>query len=190
MENTTARSRSVLAAVLILSGAAPIRAQAPAASGPSLQESVDLLQRQAVDQAHVMMDVDYHFSNLWFAEQKGNWPLAEFYLDETSSHLNWAVRVRPVRKTANGGDLPLGPILLAVQTGGVTQLREAIAKRDAKSFETAYRGMMNQCYSCHVAAEKPYLHLHIPETAGARMIDFGPAASDSKAPGKTQAPKP
>jgi hypothetical protein len=168
----------VFAALVMVHVMQPARAQNTTAPAVSLQDSVELLQRQAVDQAHVMMDVDYHFSNLWFARQQANWELAQFYLDETSSHLNWAVRVRPVRKTKSGGDLPLGPILLGVQTGGIAQLRDAIAKHDPKAFDTAYRGMMDQCYACHVAAEKPYLHLHVPETPGSRMIDF--SASPTK----------
>ncbi len=34
---------------------------------------------------------------------KQNWPLANYYLDETLSHLRWAVRIHPVRKTKAGG---------------------------------------------------------------------------------------
>ncbi len=34
-------------------------------------------------QSHAMIDVDYHFSNLWFAAQNANWPLAASYLNET-----------------------------------------------------------------------------------------------------------
>src|SRR6266568_2288679 len=32
------------------------------------------------DQSHAMVDVGYHFANLWFAADKGNWPLAKYYL--------------------------------------------------------------------------------------------------------------
>src|SRR4051812_23606399 len=35
------------------------------------------------DQSHVMADVGYHFANLWFAAEKQNWPLANYYLSET-----------------------------------------------------------------------------------------------------------
>src|SRR5437016_14585721 len=45
------------------------------------------------DQAHAMADVGYHFSNLWFAADKQNWPLAAYSLGETRSHLKWAVRI-------------------------------------------------------------------------------------------------
>ncbi len=49
------------------------------------------------DQAHIMADVADHFTNLWFAGKSENWPLADFYLGETRSHLHWAVRRIPVR---------------------------------------------------------------------------------------------
>jgi len=30
--------------------------------------------------------VGYHFANLWFAAEKQNWPLANYYLEEKRSH--------------------------------------------------------------------------------------------------------
>jgi len=47
-----------------------------------------------------MADVGAHFTNLWFAGDHANWPLAQFCLDETKSHLRWAVRIIPKRKDA------------------------------------------------------------------------------------------
>ena len=52
-----------------------------------LRSEVERLKEKATDQAHVMVSVDYHFGNLWFAGQHANWPLAEFYWNETRSHL-------------------------------------------------------------------------------------------------------
>src|SRR5678816_724889 len=86
------------------------QAQAQAAATPTtnavdvaaLQAELALVKGQLPDQAHGMADVGYHFANLWFAGKQKNWPLAKFYLDETRSHLNWAVRLKPVRKVAAG----------------------------------------------------------------------------------------
>jgi hypothetical protein len=176
------RGMAVVALGLSLAGVHAVRAQAPAgqvdtsnsaADIESLKSDVEALQRMVPDQAHIMSDVDYHFSNLWFAAQRANWPLAEFYLGETRSHLTWAVRSRPVRKLSSGGDLNLPPILTAVLSGGLTDLKNAIDKKDPRAFKIAYRGMMGQCYGCHVAAEKPYLKLRIPEAPATRMIDLG-----------------
>lgn len=37
-----------------------------------LQQDVATLKEKAADQAHAMMDVDYHFTNLWFAGKDVN----------------------------------------------------------------------------------------------------------------------
>jgi len=43
--------------------------------------------RLVPSQSHAMQDVICHYTNLWFAGQKANWPLAQFYLNETRSHI-------------------------------------------------------------------------------------------------------
>ena len=72
-----------------------------------------------------MRDVGYHLTNLWFAGQKGNWPLAGFYLAETRSHLKWAVFTRPVRKT-QAGDVDLDGIREAFDGSPLTGVLQAI----------------------------------------------------------------
>jgi hypothetical protein len=62
-----------------------------------LREEVARLRRLVPSQSHAMQDVSYHYTNLWFAGQKANWPLAQFYLNETRSHISWAVRIIPKR---------------------------------------------------------------------------------------------
>src|SRR5262249_28794718 len=90
--------------------------QAPSAAGGQtadvarLKEEIERLKSLVPDQSHIMKDIAYHFSNLWFAGRAQNWPLAGFYLNETRSHLRWALRVRPVRRTSTG-ELDLRPIL-------------------------------------------------------------------------------
>jgi hypothetical protein len=149
------------------------RAEEPVhANARAIEDGVDSLKQLLPDQAHGMTDVDYHFANLWFAAQNGNWPLAEFYLGETRSHLNWVVRMRPVRRLAAGGEIDLRPILKNLENSTLADARTAIGMHDLKAFETAYRGTMLQCYGCHVAAEKPYLRLRIPELPATRMIDL------------------
>src|SRR4051812_4768898 len=70
----------------------------------ALQAEVNRLKGIVPDQSHAMKDVAYHYGNLWFAGQKTNWPLAEFYWSETRSHLRWAVRIIPVRKDPQGNE--------------------------------------------------------------------------------------
>ena len=94
-------------------------AAAPSTDAPALRAEIEALKRIVPSQSHAMADVDYHFSSLWFAGQYGNWPLADFYLNETRSHLNWAVRIRAVRKLSTGQELDLRPILQGVEGAGL-----------------------------------------------------------------------
>jgi hypothetical protein len=131
---------------------------------------------QLPDQAHAMADVGQHFANLWFAGQKQNWPLARFYLDETRSHLNWAVRLKPVRKTAAGQDIELRGILQAVENTQLADVRKAVEAKDAGKFAAAYRLTLEACYACHKASEKPYLRPQIPEQPESHIVNFEPDA--------------
>jgi len=147
-------------------GAAPDAAE--------LQAQITALRRMLPSQSHTMIDVEYHFANLWFAGMAGNWPLASFYLNETRSHLNWAVRVRAVRPLAGGGEIDLRPILQGIEASALTELKSAIEKQDGATFESVYRQMLTQCHACHQAAEKPYLRPHIPTSSPSVMIDMTP----------------
>jgi hypothetical protein len=139
-----------------------------------LKAEIEQLRGRLPDQSHVMKDVGYHFSNLWFAAGAKNWPLAKFYLDETRSHLKWAVRVNPVRKT-KGGDLDLRVILDALDRTVLADTQKAIDARDLAAFRKAYQQTLNGCYACHTAAEKPYLRPKVPEQPETRIIDFEPS---------------
>lgn len=143
----------------------------------NLKADIRDLRGRTPSQSHTMADVDYQFSNLWFAGKNANWPLATFYLNETRSHLEWAVRVVPVRRLSNGQMLELAPLLKSVEEMGIAGLRTAIGHEDAAEFESAYRTMTEQCYSCHEAAEKPYLHPHIPDAPSSQMINMDPNAN-------------
>jgi hypothetical protein len=104
-----------------------------------------------------MADVGYHFSNLWFAGTAENWPLADFYIAETKSHLRWAVRRIPIRKDNQGRETNLGNILEAFENSQLAALKKTIDGKDRAAFEATYRESLTVCYACHKAADKPYL---------------------------------
>ena len=86
--------------------------QTPTENVPARVKAVEDL---IPSQSHMMADVGDHFTNLWFAGRAQNWPLADFYLGETKSHLRWAVRRIPIRKDNQGRDINLGNILEAFE---------------------------------------------------------------------------
>lgn len=146
----------------------------------SLQAEVTALKEMLPHQSHVMLDVGEHVSNLWFAGQRENWPLAAFYLKKTKSHLEWAVSIKPERKTKAGAKLDLKALLGALEAGTLTQLEQAVEAKDPKGFAAAYTATLEGCYNCHVICEKPYLRTHLPERPGAPILSFEVGATGAK----------
>jgi len=161
--------------------AAPARGAAAEAgvSGDleTLRADVARLKANAPSQSHTMSDVGYHWTNLWFAGEKKNWPLAKFYFDETRQHILWTIRLRPVRKGADGKDVNLVPIFEGIDTSAFKLMAEAIQQQDAQAFAAAYRTALDACYGCHKASGKPYLRPMIPTAPAQTIINVDPAAT-------------
>jgi MFS family permease len=147
---------------------------------PNPQSETNSVDGRLPDQAHAMADVGYHFANLWFAADKQNWPLANYYLGETRSHLEWAVRIHRVRKTSTGAEVDLKGILDAIDNSFLTQVGKSIENKDTAGFKTAYRQTLTGCYACHTACEKPYLRPQVPNAPGVSILNFDPNAAGSQ----------
>ncbi len=164
--------------VTVLSGC---EQASPAAPSQKPQEDlaarVKALEDLIPSQSHMMADVGDHFTNLWFAGRAENWPLADFYLAETRSHLHWAVRRIPIRKDNRGRDVNLVNILQAFENSQLTQLKATIDGKDKAGFERVYKESLTVCYSCHTAADKPYLRPQIPSQPASRIMNFDPRAN-------------
>jgi hypothetical protein len=139
----------------------------------SLQGEVDYLRSAMPGQAFAMTQVAYNFSNLWFAVEAENWPLAQFYLNETRGRLRWAMRVTPVRKVA-GADMEITPIATALETTQLAALTEALAAKDHEAFRSGYQATLDACQGCHTTVEKPFLKLQIPKAPAEPLINFAP----------------
>lgn len=140
----------------------------------ALKAEVARLKTVVPDQAHAMADVGSHFANLWAAGQNDNWPLAQFCLDETKSHLRWAVRIIPKRKDAEGREIDLQGILTALEGTMLKDLDASIKEKDRAKFTASYKLQLEGCMACHKASNKPYLRLHVPEKADAGILEFRP----------------
>jgi hypothetical protein len=169
----------VLSVLAVVAPGCDSPAPAAAAQEPSRSEldaRVKALESLMPDQAHIMADVGDHFTNLWFAGTAANWPLADFYLGETKSHLRWAVRRIPIRKDNQGRDINLGNILEAFENSQLTQLKGVIDRKDRPGFERIYKESLTVCYACHKAADKPYLRPQVPTEPETRVLNFDPEA--------------
>jgi hypothetical protein len=179
----------VLAAVIIAAaaggGAAEYwyrtRAQAPVAaqgaSAATLQADVDRLKSIVPTQSHTMTDVGYHWSNLWFAAQHRNWPLARFFFNEARQSIRWTVLIRPVRKLPDGGDVDIKAIYDGIDPSSMAAVDIAIEQEDYTVFEADYKVAIETCYACHKAAGLPFLRPQIPTVAPTTMINYDPKAT-------------
>jgi cytochrome c553 len=143
----------------------------------ALLADVARLKANAPSQSHTMSDVGYHWTNLWFAAEKKNWPLAMFYFEETRQHILWTIRLKPVRKGPDGNDVSLVPIFEGIDASAFKAIGEAIQQQDAQRFAAAYRMTLDACYGCHKASGKPYLRPMIPSAPAQTIINFDPAAT-------------
>ena len=160
-------------------GAAPAPADEAGAKNDldMLRADVARLKANSPSQSHTMSDVGYHWTNLWFAGEKKNWPLAMFYFDETRQHILWTIRLRPVRKGPDGADVNLVPIFEGIDTSAFKAMAEAIQKQDAQAFAAAYRTTLEACYGCHKSSGKPYLRPMIPTSPSQTIINVDPGAT-------------
>ncbi len=170
---------SMIASLGMAGGAAAQQAsatqQAPAANDDpaALRAEIERLKTIVPGQAFAMTQVAYNFNNLWFAAHAENWPLAQFYVNETRTRLRWALRITPVRKISTG-DLQLQPLLDALEKDSFAKVGEAVAAKNVLALETAYRATLEGCHACHAASEKDYLELQVPTAPAEPMIRFAP----------------
>jgi len=156
--------------------------QAAAQTPPKIDLPAELesIKARLPDQAHAMQDVGYHFTHVWFAGQKENWDLANFYVGETKSHLRWAVRIIPKRKDKAGQEFDLQSILQSLENGPLAQLETAITSKNKDRFVAAYKFTLETCNACHKTADKPYLRLRVPAGPEVQIIDFDPRPPETK----------
>ena len=167
----------------------PVHAQTPAAGGQAdsqaapmdnaaLTAAVNQLKNSAPNQSHVMGDVAFMFSNVWFAAQQKNWPLANYYLNETEGRLRWMVRINPMPKGPTGA-VDIAAIFGPIDANVLPMVKQAIQNKDNTQFTAAYKQMLASCYACHVSTGRPYLKPTIPTAAPQSIINYDP---DGKVP--------
>jgi len=143
----------------------------------ALRSDVARLKVNAPSQSHTMADVGYHWTNLWFAAEKKNWPLAMFYFQEAREHIVWTIRLRPVRKADDGSDVNLMPIFQSIDTSAFKSVTDAIQAQDSTAFIAAYRESLAACHGCHKASGKLYLRPQVPTAPVQTIINVDPAAT-------------
>jgi hypothetical protein len=151
-----------------------------AAPPPTLESlAADVAQLKAIvpSNSHIMMDVQFHWTNLWFAAQKKNWPFAQYQFNEMRGHIIWLTRKSPTIRAQDGTDVDIKSIFDGVDTSSLADLKAAIEKKDSVRFVATYKTMIESCYSCHKAVGRPYLRPMIPTAPALTAINLDPNAT-------------
>ena len=159
----------IVGATLFGSSSAGTAPAAPTAPVPAAVDDAEMSQLQA---RVAMVAVDYHASNLWFAGKAENWPLADYYWKQTLSHIRLSVQLKgtPDRPGQPGNQARLADIARAIETSPNTQVGAAIERKDLRGFLVSYRTLLEGCYSCHKAADLPFLRPRMPAPPASSII--------------------
>lgn len=114
-------------------------------------------------------------ANVWFASQKKNWPLANYYFSEMRNRMMWEVRLNPGPKGPDGKPVDMKSIFDGIDSGSLATVKKAIAAKDSKQF--ADKHMLEDCYSCHMTAGRPYLRPMIPVPGAQPIVNLDPNAT-------------
>ena len=127
--------------------------------------------------SHPMVDVAMFATNLWFAGDKKNWPLANYYLGELRNRIRWEVRVNPSPKGADGNPVDMANIFDGIDKGSLTKLKAIIDMKESKQFAAQYKMLLEDCYSCHKTAGRAYLRPMVPVSGAQPIVNLDPAAT-------------
>lgn len=176
---------ATIGAALVMQTKYSLRAQpAPPSAAPkvdlkALDDDVTRLKALVPSNSHIMMDVQWHWTNLWFAAQAKNWPLAQYQFNEARGHILWLIKKSPTMKSAGPDkeDVNIAGIFDGVDTSSLADVKTAIAEKDSAKFAAAYKTMVESCYACHKSIGRPYLRPMIPKTSVQAILNMDPNAT-------------
>jgi hypothetical protein len=161
--------------------AAPPQAPRPAPlpTMDSLPMEVARLKELVPSNSHIMMDVQWHWTNLWFAGQAKNWPLAQYYFNETRGHIQWLIKKSPTMRSSGPDkeEVNIEGIFGGIDTSSLLDVKTAIEKKDSAMFASTYKTMLESCYSCHKSVGRPYLKPQIPKASMQAILNMDPNAT-------------
>jgi cytochrome c553 len=158
---------------------APAPAAAPAVDLKTLEADVVRLKALVPSNSHIMMDVQWFWTNLWFAGQEKNWPLAQYFFNESRGHIQWLIKKSPTMKSSGPEkeDVNIEGIFEGIDTSSLAEVKAAIAEKDSAKFAATYKTMLESCYSCHKSVGRPYIKPMIPKTQVQSILNMDPNAT-------------
>jgi len=154
----------------------PAPAAQQAAPTGAAASDIAFLKSVVPTQSHTMIDAAYHWSNLWFAVDKKNWPLARYFFGEARQSIRWTILLRPVRQLPDGKSVDVKGLFTAFDMSAFAAVQLALEDEDHDAFVTSYKSALDACYSCHAASALPFIRPVIPTTPPSTVLSFEPVA--------------
>jgi hypothetical protein len=148
---------------------------------PTLEEvpqEILTLRQLVPTNSTIMMDVQFHWTNLWWAGKRRNWPLAQYYFNEARNHIQQLVRKNPtIRNAQDGTTVELQGIFDGIDTSSLQMVKDAIGNKDGAAFDKNYKTMLESCYACHKSVGRPYIRPQMPTAQVQTIVNMDPNAT-------------
>lgn len=106
-----------------------------------------------------MWEVDYRFSELYWAGQDMNWEYAAHQIHELEETIEKGLERRSERAAS----------AQQFMNSAIPDLEKAIETRDPEIFERRFMVMLNTCNSCHALEDMPFLTVKVPVIRGSSI---------------------
>jgi hypothetical protein len=124
---------------------------------------------QAAGLGEIMALQQMRHSKLWFAGSAGNWPLADYELDELKEGFD---DVRRLYLSHEG--VSLAPLLAVIEKTAMPDLAKAIAAHDAAKFADGFDALTAACNGCHQGAKHAFIVIQRPTSLPYSNQSFAP----------------
>ena len=108
-------------------------------------------------------------SKLWFAGSAGNWPLADYELDELKEGFDDVHRQFPVHD-----GIRLAPLLEVIEKAAMPDLAKTIAAQDAAKFAQDFDALTAACNGCHQSTKHGFIVIQRPTSLPYTNQSFAP----------------
>jgi hypothetical protein len=110
-------------------------------------------------------------SKMWFAGEAGNWKLAAYELDELKEGFADVVRYHASHKNS---PVPIDQAVETMMTEPLSELGQAIEKKDRALFEKTYDTVTEGCNACHQATDYGFIVVQRPKSNPFSNQSFAP----------------
>jgi hypothetical protein len=100
--------------------------------------------------SEIMVQQQMRHIKLWFAGDAGNWPLADYEIDQLKDGFDDVAKLL-------GGDLAQQHV-----GGAISRLEKAIEGKDHDAFVSAFDGLSAGCNACHRTLDHAFIVIQRP----------------------------